>query len=91
MKQIKAERSYWVNKTQILADSWQEIEEDGVKWLVFIINEEIVMAVRKSDLFDLRIELPLGINMYQDTIACKHWERHYPKPITDTGRMVFGK
>ena len=91
MEQMDTKHSYWVNKTQILADEWNEIEQDGETWLVFKIKGKLVMAVRRSELFELKIDIPIGDGMYQDTMECKHWERYFPSQEVDAGGMVFVK
>ena len=89
MDQMKTDHTYWVNKTQVLADNYEILEQDGETWLAFKIKDKLVMAVRKNELFQLSINLPIGDGLYQDTIACKHWERHFPSRDIESGDMVM--
>ena len=80
------EHIYWVNRTQLKADSWEEIEEKNEVWIVFKTNNEFVAAVRKSELFELKIDISNivgGHGLCQDTLECKGWERNYPKKDSD--------
>lgn len=81
-----SKKLYWVNRCQIESEGWKEVEQDNETWIVF---EDLPLAVRKSELFELSIQIPYGDGLYQDTMECEHWEKHAPKIECSDGMVLI--